>query len=306
HDAESAWLVILEAVCLQRMCLTPRQEVQGCLMAKPPARRVAKQSVLITGATSGIGRATAELLAREGYLVFGTGRNPSSAGMNGITLLPLEVTSDESVAACVTEVKRQTEGQLDVLINNVGTGILGAAEESSADQVRQLFDINFFGAVRMINAVLPMMRARQEGRIILLSSAGGIASVPFSGYYCATKHALEAYGEALRLELEPFQIRVATVAPGTVRTQAGDKAMQPDQPIAAYERVRQKTADRYVRAIHQGMSPERVAEIILRIIRSRRPRPRYTVGAQSAAVSAMKSWLPAQVFEAGIKQTIGD
>ena len=264
------------------------------------------QSVLITGATSGIGRATAALLARQGYRVFGTGRNPPAAQMDGFALLPLEVTSNESVAACVAEVKRQTDGQLDVLINNVGTGILGAAEESSAEQVRQLFEINFFGAVRMTNAVLPMMRAREQGCIILLSSAGGVASVPFSGYYCATKHALEAYGEALRLELEPFHIRVATVAPGTVSTLAGDKALQPDQPIAAYEPVRKKTTEKYVRAIHRGMRPERVAQTILKIIRSPRPNPRYTVGSQSAAVSAMKSWLPAKVFEAGVKSTMSD
>jgi NAD(P)-dependent dehydrogenase (short-subunit alcohol dehydrogenase family) len=262
------------------------------------------QTVLITGATSGIGRATAALLAREGFRVFGTGRNTPTTSLDGFTLLPLEVTSNESVVACMAEVKRQTDGQLDVLVNNVGTGILGAAEESSAEQVRQLFEINFFGAVRMTNAVLPMMRARQQGCIILLSSAGGVASVPFSGYYCATKHALEAYGEALRLELEPFHIRVATVAPGTVSTRAGDKAMQPDQPIAEYEPVRRKMSDKYVRAIRKGMPPERVAKTILRIIRSPKPKPRYTVGAQSAAVSAMKSWLPAQVFEAGVRSTM--
>jgi short-subunit dehydrogenase len=266
---------------------------------------VPRQSVLVTGATRGIGRATAALLAREGYRVFGTGRNPSFNtldGLDGVDLLPLEVTSNESVAACVAEVQKQTQGQLDVLINNVGTGILGAAEESSAEQVRHLFDVNFFGAVRMTNAVLPMMRARRQGCILLLSSAGGIASVPFSAYYCATKHALEAYAEALRLEMESFQIRVAIVAPGTVSTLAGDKAIQPDQPMADYEPVRQKTTAKYVQAIHKGMPPERVAETILRIIRSRKPKPRYTVGVQSAGVSAMKNWLPSRLFEAGVKR----
>ena len=123
-----------------------------------------------------------------GILCVGTGRNPPPKSRDGFVLLPLEVTSNQSVTACVAEVQRQTGGELDVLINNVGTGILGAAEESSAEQVRQLFEINFLGAVRMTNAVLPMMRARQQGRILLLSSAGGVASVPFSGYYCATKH----------------------------------------------------------------------------------------------------------------------
>jgi len=260
-----------------------------------------KGNVLITGATSGIGRATAKRLADAGYRVFGTGRRPSADRLDGFELLRLDVTSDKSVAACVAEVEKRVNGQLDILINNVGTGILGAAEESSAEQVRQLFEVNFFGAVRMTNAVLPMMRRRRQGCILLLSSAGGVASVPFSGYYCATKHALEAYGEALRLELAPFGIHVATVAPGTVSTLAGDKAMQPDRPIADYEPARTKIAEKYVRAIHKGMSPDKVAATILRIIRSPNPRPRYTVGAQSAAVSAMKSWLPASLFEAGVK-----
>ena len=259
-------------------------------------------SVLVTGATSGIGRATAELLSQQGYRVFGTGRHPSETQRNGVQLLPLEVTSNESVAACVAEVKRRTNEQLDVLINNVGTGILGAAEESSAEQVRQLFEINFLGAVRMTNAVLPIMRSRQQGCILMLSSAGGIASLPFSGYYCATKHALEAYSEALRLEVEPFHIRVSTVAPGTVSTEAGDKALRPDQPIAYYEPARSKNTDKYVRAIHNGMAPERVAETILQILRSKNPKSRYTVGTQSAIVSAMKGWLPARVFESGVRR----
>lgn len=259
------------------------------------------QVVLITGATSGIGKATAERLASAGFRVFGTGRNPTSPRQNGVELLPLEVTSEESVARCMGEVLRRSGGRLDILINNVGTGILGAAEESSADQVRRLFDINFFGAIRMTNAALPVMRSQCDGCLVLLSSAGGIASAPFSSYYCATKHALEAYGEALRLELERFRIRVAVVAPGTVSTQAGEKVMQPDRPIPDYERVRKESAARYVEAIRKGMPPERVAETILGIVRSWSPKPRYPVGFQSRMLSTLKNWLPARLFEAGTK-----
>lgn len=263
-------------------------------------------TVLITGATSGIGRATGKLLATQGFRVFGTGRNPSRDRLEGCHLLQLEVTSDNSVTSCVHEVLDRTGGHIDVLVNNVGTGILGAAEESSAEQVRQLFDINFFGMVRMTNAVLPKMREQRRGLIILLSSAGGIASMPFGSYYCATKHAIEAYGEALRMELQEFQIHVAIVAPGTVSTLAGDKAMVPDRPIEEYQPARDKTTDDYVQGIHKGMDPDRVAKAILRICRSRKPKPRYRVGIQSGLASAMKSWLPSRVFESLTSQAIRD
>lgn len=264
----------------------------------------ARHNVLITGATSGIGQATARLLAREGYRVFGTGRNPSASNEGGVELLPLEVTSNESVAACVEEVQKRTGGLIDVLINNVGTGILAAAEESSIEQVQELFDINFFGAVRMTNAVLPVMRQRRQGCILMLSSAGGIASVPFAAYYCATKHALEAYSESLRLELDRLGIHVVIVAPGTVSTNAGEKAMKPDRPLAEYQKIRHKTTEAYIQAIHQGMSPDEVATVIMQILRTSSPGPRHQVGLQSAAVTAMKSWLPARLFEAGAKRMI--
>jgi NAD(P)-dependent dehydrogenase (short-subunit alcohol dehydrogenase family) len=189
--------------------------------------------VLITGASSGIGRATAIHLADAGFRVFGTSRRPT-ADLPGVEMLELEVTSSESVAKCLETLFSRTEGRLDVLVNNVGTGILAAAEESSVEQVRQLFEINFFGAVRMTNGVLPRMRVAQTGRILFLSSAGGVVSVPYAGYYCATKHALEAYVESLRLEVEEFGIQAALIAPGTVSTPAGDKAIQPDHPLAAY------------------------------------------------------------------------
>lgn len=269
--------------------------------SKPKTNR---GNVLITGATSGIGRATAELLAQSGFRVFGTGRHPENQDLDGVTFLPLEITLDQSVQNCVEEALRQTNGRIDVLINNVGTGILGAAEESSADQVRELFDINFFGAVRITNAVLPTMRTQKHGKIVIMSSAGGIASLPFSGYYCATKHAIEAYGEALRLELDPFNIRVSIVAPGTVSTPAGDKAIEPDRPINDYEPKRRQMTDAYVDAIHKGMAPGYVAKAILRILEMRNPRSRYEVGLQSRLATALKSLLPARVFEAGVKRSL--
>lgn len=257
--------------------------------------------VLITGASSGIGRATAIHLADAGFRVFGTSRRPA-ADLPGVEMLELEVTSSESVTKCFETMFSRTEGRLDVLVNNVGTGILAAAEESSVEQVRQLFEINFFGAVRMTNGVLPRMRVTRSGRILFLSSAGGVVSVPYAGYYCATKHALEAYVEALRLEVEEFGIQAALIAPGTVSTPAGDKAIEPDQPLAAYSPKRQKSADKYVEAIRSGMPPENVAAAILQALREDKMQPRYTVGTQSWGVSLMKSLLPQRMLEDGIRR----
>lgn len=260
------------------------------------------QVVLLTGASSGIGQATAIHLAEAGYRVFGTSRHPADNSA-GVEMLELEVTSSESVAACVNELYERTAGRLDVLINNVGTGILGAAEESSVEQVQQLFDVNFFGALRMTSAVLPRMREQQAGRILFLSSAGGLVSVPYAGNYCATKHALEAYVEALRLEVEDFGIQASLIAPGTVSTAAGDKAIQPDQPLAAYAPKRQACAEQFVNAIRSGMPPANVAHAILNALREPKMQSRYTVGMQSWGVSLMKSLLPQSLVEAGIRST---
>ncbi|WP_202921502.1 SDR family NAD(P)-dependent oxidoreductase [Anatilimnocola aggregata] len=260
------------------------------------------QVVLITGASSGIGRATAIHLATAGYRVFGTSRHPADAPP-GIEMIQLEVTCNDSVAACLAEVYSQTAGRLDVLVNNVGTGILAATEECSIEQVQKLFDINLFGAIRMTNAVLPSMRDQHGGRVLFLSSAGGVVSVPYAGYYCATKHALEAYVESLRLEVEEFGIQAALIAPGTVSTDAGDKAIKPDRPLDAYSSKRASSAEQFVQAIRDGMPPEHVADAILHAIRDERIMPRYPVGMQSWGISLMKALLPQRILESGIRRT---
>jgi NAD(P)-dependent dehydrogenase (short-subunit alcohol dehydrogenase family) len=258
--------------------------------------------VLITGASSGIGRATAGHLHESGYRVFGTCRNPQAETLDGFRLLPLEVTSEESVAACVRAVVEQTGGRIDAVVNNVGTGILGACEESSIGQVQRLFDINLFGAIRVTNAVLPILRAARRGRLLYMSSAGGVVSVPYAGYYCATKHALEAYVEALRLEIEGLGIFASIIAPGTVSTGAGDKALLADRPIEDYAPTRQQAAEEYVQAIREGMEPTNVAKTVHDVLRAANPQPRYTVGLQSWGASMMKAVLPAKMLESGIRR----
>lgn len=168
-----------------------------------------REVVLVTGASSGIGRAAARMLAERGYVVLGTSRDPASvAALPGVELLPLDVRSDASVSACVKAVL-QRAGRLDVLVNNAGYVLSAAVEEASPDEALAQFETNFFGAVRMLRAVLPIMRRQGGGQIINISSVAGLVPMPFWGYYSASKAALEALTEALRYEVKPFHIRVS-------------------------------------------------------------------------------------------------
>jgi NAD(P)-dependent dehydrogenase (short-subunit alcohol dehydrogenase family) len=261
--------------------------------------------VLVTGATSGIGKATAELLAAKGYRVFGTSRDPAGKTGNGFELLRLDVSSDESAQACVNAVAERTGGRIDVLHNNAGTGIIGAAEEVSPDEAMRLFQINFFGVMRMTNASLPLMRAQRSGTVINMSSSGGVAALPFAALYCATKFALEGYTEALRHELRPFNIAAVIVAPGPVSTPAGDKAMRAVKHIAEYADRRKKADELSVRGIRGGMDPKRVAETILKAVKADWPSPRYAVGLQARATNLAHGLLPPSTFEAAVRWGVG-
>jgi NAD(P)-dependent dehydrogenase (short-subunit alcohol dehydrogenase family) len=261
--------------------------------------------VLITGTTSGIGRATARLLTAHGYRVFGTSRDPAGKPDDGHELLQLDVTSDDSVAACVAAVIERTGGRINALVNNAGTGILGAAEEVTADEAMRLFQVNFFGVQRMTNAVLPLMRARRGGRILNMSSSGGVASFPFAAFYCATKFALEAYTEALRHELRPLGIAATVIAPGPVSTPAGDKAMRAERHITEYAPRRERADAMAVRGIRGGMDPQVVARTIARVLAVRWPAPRYPIGWQSRATDAGRALLPREAFEAIVRWGTG-
>ena len=261
--------------------------------------------VLITGATSGIGKASAELLASRGYRVFGTSRDPKGKSSKGFELVQLDVTSDASVAECVAAIAGRTGDRIDVLVNNAGTGILGAAEEVSPEEAARLFQVNLFGVMRMTSAVLPLMRARRSGTIINMSSSGGIASLPFAGVYCATKHALEAYTAALRHELRPLGVAATVVAPGPVSTPAGDSAARAAATVPEYAERRARADYLYTRSIRKGMDPFRVAQTILRVVRTQKPRPRYPVGLQARSTGVARSLLPPSAFEAVVKWGLG-
>ena len=189
------------------------------------------QVALVTGASSGIGEAAAHELLGAGFTVYGTSRKAAAGeSRNGIVFLPLDVTNDESVAAVVREVLERS-GRIDVLVNNAGLGIAGAAEESSVEQAQALFDTNLFGSIRMTRAVLPQMRTQGSGRIINLSSVLGLAPAPFGALYAATKHAVEGYSESLDHEVREHGVRVLLVEPAYTRTSFDSNAIPADQPL---------------------------------------------------------------------------
>ncbi len=241
------------------------------------------KTVLVTGASRGIGLAIATLLARQGCTVFGTSRNPQSSTLNNFNLLPLDVREQASVEQCVNTVINRA-GHIDVLINNAGQSLSGAVEDASAEDARQLFETNFFGVIRMTNAILPHMRQAGSGHIINISSLAGLIGVPYLGIYAASKHALEGYSESLRYELKPFGIHVSLIEPGDIQT--GIIAAPPSNPLAAYNGIRERVTAIHDTNVNNGPPPEKVARIVLRAVQSRLPRLRYTV------TTGQEKWVP--------------
>src|SRR5437867_11987151 len=190
--------------------------------------------VLVTGASSGIGEATAERLAKAGYKVYGTSRRGTQAGKQSFDMIALDVTSDESVVAAVREVMR-LEGRIDLLVNNAGFSVApGGAEESSIEQTQSIFDTNFFGIVRMTRCVVPHMRYQGNGRIINIGSVLGFLPAPYLAIYAATKHAIEGYSESLDHELRTRGIRVSVIEPAYTKTQFDANVLEPDSKLEEY------------------------------------------------------------------------
>jgi NAD(P)-dependent dehydrogenase (short-subunit alcohol dehydrogenase family) len=266
--------------------------------------QIQRPVVLITGGAWGIGHAAATLLTQHNYRVFVTSRRPEPDTDRLFEMLLLEVKSDQSAAACIKAVY-QKAGRIDALINNVGTGIAGAVEETALAEARQVVEVNFWGSVRMINEVLPIMRAQRSGRIINLSSTGGFIGFPFRAFYAASKFALEGYTESLRYEVKPLGIHVSLVEPGPVTTPAADHVPNATGAIPAYADTRQRLNAEFNRMMQNGMAPTRVAETIFHILESSSPRLRYRVGAQTAAIGWMRSLLPQTVFESVFSRFLG-
>jgi NAD(P)-dependent dehydrogenase (short-subunit alcohol dehydrogenase family) len=204
-------------------------------MAQAQSRAAGKKVALITGASEGIGLAAGVALIRAGYRVFGTSRQAAPDEVRqGIHMLRCDVTDDESVKQLIKDVVGLA-GRIDVLVNNAGRSLIGAAEESSLDQARSLFDINVFGILRTATEVLPIMRKQGQGRIINVSSVAGFLPGPYTALYNATKHAVEGYSESLDHELRTFGIRVSLVEPVFTRTALEENGDKPDRILSVYD-----------------------------------------------------------------------
>jgi len=263
------------------------------------------KAALITGASSGIGKAGALALASAGYRVIGTSRHATTGEWrDGIRMISCDVTSDESVAAAVALAHAEL-GHIDLLVNNAGFGVTGAAEESSITQVRSLFETNFHGVVRVTNAVLPIMRGQGGGRILNVGSGPGLIPAPFSAYYSATKHAIEGYSETLDHEVREFGVRVAVIEPAATRTSFEASTGPSDTPIAAYDASRAKYLVAYERAMSAADTAESVAETIVRAARDKTPRLRYPTGKAARQVAFVRRFVPRSLFDKMLRSQFG-
>ncbi len=257
-------------------------------------RRVA----LVTGASSGFGRAIAMALVAEGYEVWGASRNPKDIA--GAKSLVMDITQEASVAAGIARVMAES-GRIDVLVNNAGGGIAGAIEDTSLAESRWQFDTNFFGAHLLCRAVLPHMRAARSGRIVNMSSLAGIVALPFQAFYAASKFALEAYTEALRMEVKSFGIQVAMVEPGDFSTgfTASRRVVAGCVPGSPYHDTSTRAVARMAEDESKNTDIQPVVRAVLAALAAPSPRLRYPVAmlAQRFLVS-LKSILPQRWFEA--------
>lgn len=263
-----------------------------------------KMIALVTGASSGIGQATATRLAEAGYQVFGTSRQGASTSRSSFEMLSLDVTDDASVKAAVAEVI-QREGRLDLLVNNAGFNVsVGGAEESSIEQAKDIFNTNFFGVVRMSRAVIPHMRRQGSGRIINIGSVLGFMPMPYMALYAATKHAINGYSESLDHELRNMGIRVSVIEPAFMKTAIDANARDVDAKLDEYREVRMAMDKRLKEMLDAAEDPCVVADTVLKAASAVNPKPRYTSGTEASRLRWMHTLLPDSLLNAGIRKQL--
>ncbi len=253
--------------------------------------------VLITGASSGIGRATAEFLYQKGYKVYGTCRTPEKKNQS-FTSIALDLNKIETIEKAI-ETVIDREGRIDVLINNAGTGITGSIEDTPTIEMRKAFDTNFFGTIDVIKSVLPQMRKQRSGLIINLTSIAGYMGLPFRGVYSSSKSALERVTESIRMEVKKFGITITNIAPGDFVTNiAANRYHTPVFDDSPYKEVYQKNLDLMNAHVNSGGDPIQIAEKIYKIINNKNPKIHYKVGSFIEELSiVLKQVLPNKIYE---------
>jgi NAD(P)-dependent dehydrogenase (short-subunit alcohol dehydrogenase family) len=276
------------------------------------------RSVLVTGASTGIGRATALRLDGAGWRVFAGFRDPAAGeslraeGSERIVPVQLDVTEPEQIAAAAARVEEEAEGGLQGLVNNAGVAIPGPLETIPLDDFRRQLEVNLVAYVAMTQALLAQIR-KAEGRVVFISSIGGRISFPFTGAYHAAKFGTEAIGDAFRQELRPWGLRVAIVEPGSIDTPIWDRGQRTSEEvetrspqtnllygaaIAKYRELVRATAER-------GIPPEKVAKAIAHALESDRPRTRYLVGLDAKVQARLKPFIPMPLFDRIVARTMG-
>lgn len=257
-----------------------------------------KKVVLITGASSGIGKSIAVFLSEKGYKVYGTSRNTNKENILPFTMISLDVLKKETIQKAISLIIEK-EGRLDVLINNAGMGITGPVEDTPTDEMRRVFDTNFFGAIDLMKAVLPTMRAQKSGLIINITSIAGYMGLPFRGGYSASKGALELITEAVNMEVKQFGIDVVNVSPGDFATNiAAGRYHTPVFENSAYKKSYQENLDLMNTHVNAGMNPLAMAKKVHQIINTKNPKIHYKVGNFMEKFSiVLKRILPDKVYE---------
>ena len=260
--------------------------------------------VLVTGSSTGIGRAVADRLAGNGFTVFGTSRRPGAhAPPRGWDLVELDVRSDESVARCLNTVLERVQ-RIDALVNNAGYGLGGAAEEATPEQVRAEFETNFFGLFRLTMAVLPIMRRQGRGTIINISSGNAAVRLPFSSHYVASKCAVEGLSACMRQELRPLGVHVSVIEPTFLKSNIADAIEMGEEKIDAYEPWRTGWSEAIKRSVRHGADPGLVAGCVARILSRRQPRYLYIVGPDLRLARWARKFLPERLFYWGIRRAM--
>ena len=274
--------------------------------------RTITRTALVTGASSGIGEETARRLQGLGYTVYGAARRTDrleKLAAEGVRPLAMDVTDDASMTAGIARIIEEA-GRIDVLVNNAGYGSYGAIEDIPIDEARRQFEVNLFGLGRLVQLVTPHMRGQKSGTIINISSMGGRLTTPLGGWYHATKYAVEALSDALRMELKPFGIDVVLVEPGGIRTEwagiAADHLEETAEGSAYSDQIRAVAGSMRNESVQRRQSPPSViANTVERIVTARKPRTRYAVGFMAKPLITARRVLPDRVFDRVISAALG-